>query len=65
MLHYTKKFLLKNSFSKFLANFVFAVSHLKIHAAVHLNTSKALTLWKVFQFINFRYSYVLTCLKEI
>ena len=26
----------------FLANFIFDVSHLKIHPAVHLNTSKAL-----------------------
>ena len=26
----------------FLANFIFAVSHLNIHPAVHLNTSKAL-----------------------
>ena len=26
----------------FLANFSFVVSHLKIHSAVHLNTSKAL-----------------------
>ena len=27
----------------FLANFVFVVSHLKTHPAVHLNTSKTLT----------------------
>ena len=27
----------------FLVNFIFVVSHLKIHPAVHLNTSKALT----------------------
>ena len=27
----------------FLANFIFFVSHLKIHPAVHLNASKALT----------------------
>ena len=26
----------------FLANFIFVVSHLNIHSAVHLNTSKAL-----------------------
>ena len=25
----------------FLANFIFVVSHLKMHLAVHLNTSKA------------------------
>ena len=29
-------------FFMFLANFIFAVLHLKIHPAVHLNTSKAL-----------------------
>ena len=34
-----KKFLLKNPFFIFLANFVFVVSHLD----VHLNTLKALT----------------------
>ena len=27
----------------FLANFLFIVSHLKIHAVVHLNSSEALT----------------------
>ena len=27
----------------FLANFIFVASHLKTHAAVHLNISKALT----------------------
>ena len=43
ILHYTKRFLLKNHFSMFLANFIFAVSHLKIRPAVHLNTSKDLT----------------------
>ena len=30
-------------FFMFLANFIFAVSHLKIRPAVHLNTSKPLT----------------------
>ena len=51
----------------FLADFIFAVSHLKMHAAVRLNTSKALTLctkrklyWK---FISFHFSYVLTRVK--
>ena len=39
-----KKFLLKKPFLMFLANFSFVVSHLKIHPAVHLNTSKALML---------------------
>ena len=34
--------LLKYPFFMFLANFIFVVSHLKIHAAVYLNTSKAL-----------------------
>ena len=41
--YYAKKFLLKNPFFKLLADFVFVVSHLKLHPAVHLNTSKALT----------------------
>ena len=49
----------------FLANFIFVVSHLKIHPVVHLNTSKALTslyskrnvYWK---FTSFRFSYILT-----
>ena len=35
-MRYTKKFLLKNPFFMFLANFIFAVSHLKIHPAIHL-----------------------------
>ena len=43
MLHYTKRFLLKKPFFMFLANLNFVVSHSKIHPAVHLNTSKALT----------------------
>ena len=43
MLHDIKKILLENPFFMFLANFIFVVSHLKIHSAVHLNTSKALT----------------------
>ena len=38
ILHYTKKFFLKNLFFMFLADFSFVVSHLKIHPAVHLNT---------------------------
>ena len=34
-------FSLKNTFLYiFLANFIFVVSHLKIHPAVHLDTSK-------------------------
>ena len=37
-----KKFLLENPFVMFLANFIFVVSHLKIHSPVHSNTSKAL-----------------------
>ena len=44
MLHYTKTFLLKNPFVMFLANFIFVASNLKVNPAVHLNTSKALTL---------------------
>ena len=36
-------FLLKNPFFMFLANPIFAVSHLKIHPAVYLNTLEALT----------------------
>ena len=40
ILHYTKKLSFKNQFFNVLANFIF-VSHLKIHPAVHLNTSKA------------------------
>ena len=42
ILHYTKTFLLKNPIFMFLANFIFVVSHLQIHSAVHLNTSKTL-----------------------
>ena len=37
-----KSFCLKIHSSVSLANFIFIVSHLKIHPAVHLNTSKAL-----------------------
>ena len=41
-----KRFSLKILLFMYLANFIFVVSHLKIHPAVHLNTSKALTsLW--------------------
>ena len=36
-------FCLKINFFIFFANFIFVVSNLKIHPAVHLNTSKALT----------------------
>ena len=43
ILHYTKKVLLKNGFFMLLANLIFVASHLKIHPAVHLNTSKSLT----------------------
>ena len=35
-------FLLKVNFLMFLGDFIFVVSHLEIHPAVHLNTSKAL-----------------------
>ena len=38
-----KSFCLKICFLMFLANFIFVVSHLKIHQVVHLNTLKALT----------------------
>ena len=38
-----KKFLLKNRFLSFLANFIFVASHLKVQPAIHLSTSKALT----------------------
>ena len=38
-----KKFLLKNQFFMSLDNIIFIASRLKIHPAVHLNTSKALT----------------------
>ena len=38
-----KMFLLKNGFFMLLANLIFVASHLKIHPAVHINTSKALT----------------------
>ena len=48
-----------------LADFIFVASHLKIHPALYLNTSKALpSLYskrKVYQkLISFRYSHVLT-----
>ena len=44
LFNYTKKsFLHKKCIFMFLTNFIFAVSHLKIHPAVNLNTSKALT----------------------
>ena len=46
MLRYTKEFLLKNPFFMFFGNFIFVVSNLKTHPAVHINTSKALTSLK-------------------
>ena len=53
----------------FFANFVFVVSHLKIHPAVHLNNSNAKmslqTKRKVYEkFTSFSYSYVLTRVKQ-
>ena len=42
ILDYAETFLLKNPTFMLLANFVFVVSHLKIHPAAHLNTWKAL-----------------------
>ena len=44
MLQHSKTFLLKNPLFMFLAELSFSISHLKKHDAVHLNTSKALTL---------------------
>ena len=38
--------LLKNLFFTFLADFIFVVSHSKIHPAVHLNSPTALTSLK-------------------
>ena len=38
-----KRFCLKIHLFMFLAYFIFVISQLKIHPAVHLNTSKALT----------------------
>ena len=35
------KKILKNPFLMILTNFIFVILHLKIHPAVHLNTSKA------------------------
>ena len=54
----------------FLTNFIFIVSHLKAHPAVHLNTSKAPTSLqskrKVYEkVISFRYSYVPTHVKKM
>ena len=43
ILLYTKTLLSKNQFFMFLAHFIFVVSHLKIHPAVHFNTLKAMT----------------------
>ena len=61
--------MLKNSFLIFLANFFFVVSHLKIHPAIHLKNLKSsdvvVVIKKSFlQFTSFRYSYVLTCVKN-
>ena len=41
-----KSLAIKSFFFMFLAKFV-VVSHLKIHPAVHLNTTKALSLLKI------------------
>ena len=43
ILRYTIKLPFKTPFFMFLANFIFVFSLLKVHPAVHLNTSKALT----------------------
>ena len=43
ILHYTKRYLLRNPLFISLTNFIFVVSHLKINPAIHLNSSKALT----------------------
>ena len=53
----------------FLANFIFVVSHLKTHPAVHLNTLKALTSFNqkekfIKKFTSFCYSDVLTHVKK-
>ena len=45
-INYTKKFILKSLFLMLLANFIFVVAHLKIHPAVHLNTSKVIVVKK-------------------
>ena len=52
----------------FFANLIFVVSHLIIHPAVHLNTSKALTSLQLKRkankkFTGLRYSFVLTRVK--
>ena len=55
ILYYTKKVLLKNSFSLFLANLIFFFPCSKIYPVVHLNTSKAPTLLvSKEKFISFR-----------
>ena len=36
--------MLKSPLFMFFANFIFLVSHLKLHPAVHVNTSNVLTL---------------------
>ena len=60
VLHYTKTLFLKNPFSMFSAKFISIASHLKIHPAIHLNTSKTLISLKVYsKFTSFRYSYLL------
>ena len=65
-------FLLKNAFFMFLTNFIIAVSYLKLHPAVHLNTSKTdpivvkskSLLKSCLKFTSFRYCYVLTRVNE-
>lgn len=46
ILHYTKQLLLKNYFFMFLVDLILDVSFLRMHPAVHLHTSKALTSLK-------------------
>ena len=46
ILHYTKQLLLKNYFFMFLVDLILDVSFLRMHPAVHLHTSRALTSLK-------------------
>lgn len=46
ILHYTKQLLLKKYFFMFLVDLILDVSFLRMHPAVHLHTSKALTSLK-------------------
>ena len=69
MLHYTKRFLLKNPFFMFLGNFISVVLHLKIHPAVHLikyfeSSDVIVVKKKSLKFTSFRYSYVLARVKK-